>query len=363
MTSERTLLVNTARAICRDLATPQLVAAAEETGWSPDLWAAVAGSGFPWVSLSEDVGGSGGTIADMCALLGVAGSFAAPVPLAESGLLAGWALTAAGMDLPEGPSTTSVGHPGDVLELTPAENGWRLRGQVHRVPWGQRSDVVALLVEHRGEAHVVAAPTTSASITAGRNLAGDVRDSLTFDGAWLPASAVAAAPAGVDHEALALRGALSRAALISGALQRVVDLTVSYTGRRHQFGRPVARFQAVQRHLVRIAEESQACALSVAAAAVGEGVPAFFETAAAKIVAGQAATLAAAAAHQAHGAMGMTKEYELAQLTRRLWAWRDEFGREQHWSQRLGDELVKAGADSLWPRLADGAIGRSPAGA
>jgi acyl-CoA dehydrogenase len=73
------------------------------------------------------------------------------------------------------------------------------------------------------------------------------------------------------------------------------------------------------------------------------------------VVAGQAATVAAAASHQAHGAMGMTREYELGQLTRRLWSWRDEYGSERYWSRTLGRQLIDAGADGLWPAIAVGA--------
>ena len=62
------------------------------------------------------------------------------------------------------------------------------------------------------------------------------------------------------------------------------------------------------------------------------------------------------AAHQAHGAMGMTKEYELGQLTRRLWSWRDEFGSERWWGRELGRQLAGAGADELWPRISTGLV-------
>ena len=60
-------------------------------------------------------------------------------------------------------------------------------------------------------------------------------------------------PAGCD---LRERGALTRAALIAGALTAMARLTVAYAGERRQFGRPIAAFQAVQQHLVAIAQEA-----------------------------------------------------------------------------------------------------------
>jgi acyl-CoA dehydrogenase len=205
------------------------------------------------------------------------------------------------------------------------------------------------------DGHVVAAPTSSATVTPGRNLAAEPRDSLAWDDVGLPDDAVAEAPIGVDQEGLRLRGALTRSALITGALARVDELTVRYTNERHQFGRPVARFQAVQAHLVQIAEEAQMTRLATRVAALNARPdPTPFDVAVAKTVASAAATAVARASHQAHGAMGMTKEYELGQLSRRLWSWRDEFGSERYWSRRLGRGLAEAGSHELWPRLSRG---------
>ena len=63
----------------------------------------------------------------------------------------------------------------------------------------------------------------------------------------------------------------------------------------------------------------------------------------------EAAGQVAAAAHQVHGAMGVTREHPLHHATRRLWAWRDEWAPSRHWAGRLvralGDE---PGDDPLW---------------
>ncbi|WP_219412399.1 acyl-CoA dehydrogenase family protein [Pseudonocardia nigra] len=352
---DRALLTEVATDLFTDLCTPETVRAAEETGWAGPLWDALTAAGFPLVSVPEEAGGSGGSVADACAVLRVAGRFAAPVPLAETGLLAGWALASAGLALPAGPATVAVGRPADALELTGGPGGWRVSGRLHRVPWAGEAERVVALAQRGGDRFVLSLPAAGAAVVPGRNLAGEPRDTVNFDDLALPDDAVAPAPEHVTADALLLRGALGRAALIAGALARVTDLTVRYTNEREQFGRPVARFQAVQHHLVRIAEEAQAAGMAAAvAAASADPDPAFFDVAAAKIVAGEAASAAAKAAHQAHGAIGMTKEYELGQLTRRLWAWRDEYGSERHWSSRLGRHLAELGADGLWPRLATG---------
>jgi acyl-CoA dehydrogenase len=342
------LLVDTANRLFADTCTHEVVQAAEREGWAPDVWQSVAAAGFPWVSIAEAAGGSGGTLTDAAAIVRIAGGFAAPVPLAETGLLGGWLASTAGLPLPEGPITVVPGQAGDTLALS----GRTVSGRASRVAWGrQAARVVALLPDGDGWA-VASIEPGGASVEPGTNLAGEPRDTLVFD---RTAADVAPAPAGVDPDALRQRGALTRALLMAGALDRMSRLTVDYTRQRRQFGRPVAQFQAVQQHLVHGAQDAAlvTMAAEVAAAAAERG-SAVFEIAAAKILAGQAAASATRAAHQAHGAMGMTQEYPLQHLSRRLWSWRQEYGDDIWWSARLGRASAAAGGDLLYPSITGG---------
>jgi acyl-CoA dehydrogenase len=49
--------------------------------------------------------------------------------------------------------------------------------------------------------------------------------------------------------------------------------------------------------------------------------------------------------------MGFTQEHPLHFATRRLWSWREEFGHEAFWQQRIGMLVCAAGGDALWQRL------------
>jgi len=55
--------------------------------------------------------------------------------------------------------------------------------------------------------------------------------------------------------------------------------------------------------------------------------------------------------HQVHGAIGFTYEYGLHFVTRRLWAWRAEFGGAGEWGEYLGRAACEAGGDGLWPLI------------
>jgi acyl-CoA dehydrogenase len=342
------LLIETATRIFAATCTHEVVQRAEGEGWADDVWQPVAEAGFPWVSVAEAAGGSGGTLTDAAAIVRVAGSFAAPIPLAETGLLGGWLASAAGFPLPDGPVTVAPRAADDTLALT----GATVSGRATRVAWGRRAErLIAVLAD--GDGWVVASMATAgAGIEPGTNLAGEPRDTLVFDRA---AADVARAPDGIDPDALRQRGALTRVLLMAGALDRMNRLTVEYTRQRRQFGRPVAQFQAVQQHLVHGAQDAAlvTMAAEVAAAAAERGA-ATFEIAAAKVLAGQAAATATRAAHQAHGAMGMTQEYPLQHFSRRLWSWRREYGADTWWSARLGRALAAAGADALYPTITGG---------
>jgi acyl-CoA dehydrogenase len=341
------LLIDSGNRLFGDACTHAVVQDAERDGWAPTVWQSVADAGFPWVSIAESAGGSGGTLTDAAAILTIAGAHAAPIPLAETGLLGGWLIAAAGLALPDGPVTVAH-HADDTLALS----GTTISGRAVRVAWGRNAERLVALVAD-GARWVVASVATSAAIVEpGTNLAGEPRDTLVFD--RTPAD-IAPAPLGIDPDALHQRGALTRVVMMAGALDRMSRMTVEYTRQRRQFGKPVAQFQAVQQHLVHAAQHAAlvTMAAEVAAAAAERG-PATFEIAAAKILAGQAAASATRAAHQAHGAMGMTQEYPLQHLSRRLWAWRHEYGDDTSWSIRLGRASASAGADALYPSITAG---------
>jgi len=338
------LLVSTATRILADTSTFDAVEAAERDGWAPGVWDALAEAGLPWVGVPEQAGGSGGTLADALAVLRVAGAHAAPVPLAETGLLAGWLLAEAGLELDARPATVVPGRPSDDVRFA----GGVLTGAAHEVPWAHRAGWVVALVDDGPAAKVAVVEAAACRIERGVNLAGEPRDTVHVDGV-VP---VALAPSPVDRAAFERRGALTRIVLMAGAVAAMSELTNDYTAQRRQFGKPVARFQLVQRHLVHLAQDaallSMAADAAGAAAARGDGA---FEIAAAKALAGSVATSATRAAHQAHGAMGMTREYPLHHLSRRLWAWRREYGSQHRWELEVGAAARAAGADGLYPLI------------
>ncbi|MCY1232193.1 hypothetical protein D9M68_670430 [compost metagenome] len=67
----------------------------------------------------------------------------------------------------------------------------------------------------------------------------------------------------------------------------------------------------------------------------------------AKARSSEAAQLVAASAHALHGAIGVTEEYDLQLLTRRLHEWRAAHGSEACWSMQVGEALLATEAAAV----------------
>ncbi len=348
------LLLDTARRILRAVADPQDRRAGDDEAVRRAAWQAVEDNGLTRAWIAEAAGGAGASLVDGFAILTAAGEVALDVPLAET-LLAGWLLAAAGMAVPGG-KLAPIGGAG--VEIA----GGQLRGRASRVAFAREADRLVVCGSRAGAGFVALVDRAACRIEPRDNLAGEPRDTVVLDGA----APVALADAPGDlADGLHAMGAVARACQMAGALRAIVARSVAYAGERVAFDRPIGKFQAIQHALARLAGEAAAALAASGSAADAlasraPGAPAndadddgvFLEVASAKIRVGEAAAAGAAIAHQVHGAIGFSTEHPLHRFTRRLWAWRDDYGSETLWAARLGAHVAERGADALWPMLA-----------
>jgi len=351
MSDSDNLIVEAVERIFQDLCDPQTVNNAKSDGWKAQLWEALEESGLTLTWAPEAVGGAGAGVVNGFEVLRVAGRYAVPVPLSET-LLAGWLLGEAGIECPMGPMTVAPQQARDRILL--GDDG-ALSGVARRVPFAGATDHIAVAVERNGAAHVALVAAADCRIAGSESIAGDPMGDVDFAGV-APKAVVAAS---VTADALQMMGAASRAAMMAGALEASLEISVQYAQERKAFGRLIGKFQAVQHNLARLGCEAAAAAAAYSSAADAiaqsgglEGDAILLEVASAKIRCGEAAGVGAAVAHQAHGAIGFTIEHVLHRFSRRMWAWRDEFGSESVWARRLGEAVARNGADALWPLVA-----------
>ena len=343
----RSLLGDTVTRLFTDLATKELIEAAEKGSWPDKLWRALEEGGLTLPLVPESGGGAGGTWLDAHVVIRASGRYTAPVPLAET-IIAAWLLSRARLEVPFGPLTLAPVRRDERLTLAQSSGRVTVSGHATRVPWGRDAGHVVTVGELDGRPAVALIARGAASIEEDRSLALEPRDTLVFR----DAPAVAAAPADVPADAIRVYGAMARAAQMAGALEACLLQSVRYATERKQFGRPIGSFQAIQQNLAVLAGHVAAAGIAAESAfRAAERGDARFEVAVAKVRAGEAAGIGAGIAHQTHGAIGFTYEHSLHFVTRRLWSWRAEFGAEAYWAAVLGREVAARGADALWPYL------------
>ncbi|MDR3663232.1 MAG: acyl-CoA dehydrogenase family protein [Mycobacterium sp.] len=251
--------------------------------------------------------------------------------MAETDLLATWLANEAGLKVPaSGPLTVATAHSADG------------RAAAQDVPWPHCGPV--LLAEHGPDALHVAV-LDQPIITAERhNLAGEPRAVIEFD---LAAIDVVSLPLTIADE-LTIRGAWCRCIQIIGAFDAAAELTVTHTGSRVQFGRPLSTFQAVQHALAAMLgeiERSRAATILAIRAADQYGfgdARTAYAVSVAKVAVGRAVAPVTTIAHQLHGAIGTTAEHPLWRATMRARSWADEFGSAGWHARRLAGRATAA---------------------
>jgi acyl-CoA dehydrogenase len=339
MSSSTSMIVATVeRLLARSDLTSGYVAL-REGAFPAALWESASAAGLPLLLCSEAAGGIGAGFDDAVELGRLCGAAGLPLPIVET-LIGNWLLGFAGVeprDNPVSPVIALESPPPDVEHLASRDG----------VPWARHADLLAVATQ--GHALQIAlVPRHKGVVTShGANMAGEPRDRVDLSACQAGELVWHDLPVDLTASTILARMALLRAALMVGAMEHALDLSVGYTSERQQFGRSLASFQVIQQTLAAMATQVAAARSAVAAAAIQVDPERIeFMAAVAKARAGDAAAIVAASAHQVHGAMGFTQEYSLGIATKRLWSWRSEDGSESHWYRWLGTRA--RGSGDLW---------------
>ena len=345
------IVIETTRRIFRDLSDPQTINAAPDDGWKQPLWSALEENGLTLTWIPEDRGGVGATLADGFDVIRTAGQYAEPVALAET-LLAGWLLARVGREVEANGAMTIA--PVRYTE-TITYDGTTLSGRARAVPYVRDAREIIVYTEHDGVGSIATVNPKDCQISERGSDLGAERVDVAFDG--VRPITINATPAWLTRDVFNWMGAAVRAAQMTGALETILAISTEYARERVAFGRPIAKFQAVQHNLAQLGGEV-AASLAASGSAVdtvnreaNNHEALFLEIASAKIRVGEAVNTGAAIAHQVHGAIGYTGEHILQRYTRRMWGWREDFGNEAEWAVALGKAVARDGADELWPKL------------
>lgn len=304
-----------------------------------DGWATAADLGWPGIGVSEKLGGSGGSYGDLLVVLYEHGFSSTSFPLAEHAIACQLLAEAD----PTGPYLQKCLD--GTLKITVASSCRLLSDEtfvLEAVPWSQEADAVLVVLPEAGGT-VGLCSLDEAEVRGAKNLAGEDRSDIV-----LRSRASLKAQGSSTCDRLLRLGAAARAAQTAGAARRALECSTGYASLRRQFGKPIGTFQAVAHHLARMSELCLG-AESILSGVIDQGEPDRELVAAAKIWMGRTASDVARLAHQVHGAIGITSEYELHRSTLRLHAWQGEYGSAEKWAQDLGT-LVAADESAWWNR-------------
>jgi alkylation response protein AidB-like acyl-CoA dehydrogenase len=240
------------------------------------LLRALADLGVPALLVDEDHGGLGGSAVDLVVAFEALGYHAVPGPLVETAAVAPAVLT--------GDRLTALAG-GDLLATVVAPP---------EVPLALDADVSGVVLDlNEGEVSGVGTELVP-SVDPARRL-------FRITGTTRP---TAADPVAFD------RGVLAVSAQLLGAGQWLLDASVAYAKQRSQYGRAIGEYQAVKHLLADVVTQLElARPLLYGAAVAGDTFAR--DVSAAKVMAGDAAYLAARTALQVHGAIGYTAEHDL----------------------------------------------------
>ena len=333
-TEDQLLFQSTVREFLLAEVTPERIRTGWEsdTGRDPGLWRQLAELGLTGMSVPEEHGGLGMTALDFVLLAQECGYVALPEPLVHAVLVAAPLLQDVGGELAAhwlpriaaGEARVAVGLEQNLLV--------------------EDAHVADMLLLQRGAAWYALEP---AQVSVRRNESVDPSRRLYAVDFAADTPPLLQGDAAASLTAASLeRGALGAAAQALGLAQRMLDLAVSYSADRHQFGKPIGSFQAVKHLLANVAVRLEYARAPVHRAAylIARGEASAAAVAHAKLVACEAANLAAKNCIQVHGAMGYTWEVDLHIFMKKAWALANTWGDSGFHKARIADYIFAEGA-------------------
>ena len=340
---DQLLFQTTLRAFLAKECTPEKIREIweSETGRSPELWAKLAEMGITGLLISEEQEGMGMDEIDAVLLHEELGRAGCGEPVISTAAVAA-------------PLLHELGIP----ELS---DQWLKKVAVGEAiigvgcepsPFVADANVADLLLLQDGDGDEIHAvdPKTVNLIHEDAN--DPSRRLYSIDWAGSDATQIASGQTAIDLWGAAVdRGVLAAAAQQLGVCDRLISMSAAYAEQRKQFGKPIGTFQAVKHMLAncKVKLEYARPVVLRAAHSVAHGVPARgLHVSMAKIVASEAAALAARTGLQVHGALGYTWEQDLHIWMRRAWSLEQAWGRNA-WHRARIDAAILSDEALLGP--------------
>lgn len=341
LSDEGRMLQDGLRRYLADAYTPAARKDAIAAGFSPGIWAGLAEMGVIGALFTEDRGGFGGTGFDVALVFEEMGRVGAVDPLIDSGVLGGGLLAACGRDelletVIAGEMQLALAHtePGSRYDTarvaaTAVEDGegWTLTGRksvVVNAPAADRIVVSARTSGKTGDRDGISLfllDRALLTLAPYPLVGGGMASEIALDDVKIPADAMLG-DIGQGHALLAevqARATLAVSAEALGLMEAIRKLTTDYLRTRKQFGQPIGKFQVLQHRMAdMLIEIEQARSAVINLAGHIDTEDRDLHVHATKNLIGNVAKLVVEESIQMHGGIGVTEEYDLGHLVKRL---------------------------------------------
>ena len=280
----------------------------------PDVWGEIASLGWLGLHIPEAHGGSGYSLEELVVVVEQLGRAVAPGPFVPT-VIASAVLAAAGDDdakkrflpgMADGSVTGAV-----ALDATATVSGGTISGDAGVVLGGGLAKVLLVAA---GDDVAVVEVGDGVTVEVPANLDPTRRTAkVTLDGA-----ACTVLPGA--RRTLVDLARVILAAEAAGMARECTEMAAEYAKERHQFGRPIAMFQAVKHHCANMAvatEKLTSAVWDAARAAATGGDQLAYAAAVAGTLAGPTADLCANLNTQVHGGIAITWEHDAHLFMRR----------------------------------------------
>jgi len=366
LTPDQELIRNTARDyIEKQVPLPKVKEIDDsETGFSPEVWKQAVELGWTGICVPQEYGGIGGSLTDTAVLYEEMGRGALHTPHHSSCVLCAQIILGGGSDAQKKDLLEGIVSGKRIVALAYTEDnyGWEPQGIETNARQAGEDFVLSGVKSYIPDANIatdliVAAKTGSGltlflvdpkskgiSLQILHGFVGERLSRLTFDNVRVSKSSVIGA---VGKGWQVLEPAFDNAtavlsAYMVGAGQKAFEIAMGYTQRRVQFGRPVAKFERVQDHLIdglAAVDGARWSAYEAVWALENNKKHAREAVSVAKAAASDAFYFVCEESHHCHGGIGCDRRYGLYLYTKKSRSLYHYLGDPAHHRKRLADLL------------------------
>jgi len=340
---EQEMLRTTARDFLTNECPSELVKqlAADEKGYSPEMWKKMAELGWMGLTFPEEYDGMGMTFLDLVVLLEEAGRACLPGPYFSTVVLAGYTIMEAASEEQKKELLTKIAN-GDLIvtlavtepsaryepdaitvKASPDKDDYVINGTKLFVPDANVADYIICVARTKDGASpeegltlfLVDAKSPGISTTLLKTIAGDKQCEVIFEDVRVPKGNIIGK---LDKgwpvvEKVLEKATVGLCAQMVGGAQKTLDMSVEYAKERVQFGRPIGSFQAIQHYCANMVTDVDGSKYITYEAAwkVSEGLTATMEVSMAKAWVSEAYRRVTLLGHQIHGAIGFCEDHDM----------------------------------------------------